>query len=146
VSDHWVVGGQVGAAVLCCGCFTTRAQFFAAAAGPAFTAFLLTQVSTERRHHTNSHIPSGTWLSGGAHRQLESPPTDNCPQPKEAQALSQLDIRSIQDFDSSALWSDGPEEALYWPFPYPILPARSTTMVMLHQLLVHPTAPFLFFR
>ena len=46
MSDHWVVGGQVGAAVLCCGCFTTRAQFFAAAAGPAFTAFLLTQVST----------------------------------------------------------------------------------------------------
>jgi hypothetical protein len=49
-----------------------------------------------------------------------SPPTDNCPQPKEAQPLSQLDIRLIQHFDSSALWSDGPEVALNWPFPYPI--------------------------
>jgi hypothetical protein len=38
-----------------------------------------------------------------------SPPTDNSPQPKEAQPLSQLDIRSIQHLDSSALWSDGPE-------------------------------------
>jgi hypothetical protein len=51
-----------------------------------------------------------------------SPPTDNCPQPKEAQPLSQLDIRLIQHFDSSALWFDGPEVALNWAFPYPILP------------------------
>jgi hypothetical protein len=29
--------------------------------------------------------------------------TDNCPQPKEAQPLSQLDIRLLQHFDSSAL-------------------------------------------
>jgi hypothetical protein len=49
------------------------------------------------------HLPSGSWLSGGAHTQ----PTDNFPQPKEAQPLSQLDIRSIQHFDSSALWSGG---------------------------------------
>jgi hypothetical protein len=50
-----------------------------------------------------------------------SPPTDNCPQPKEAQPLSQLDIRLIQHFHSSALWFDGPEVELNWPFPYPII-------------------------
>ena len=43
--------------------------------------------------------------------------TDNSPQPKEAQPLSQLDTRSIQHFDSSALWSDGPEVALIGHFP-----------------------------
>jgi hypothetical protein len=48
--------------------------------------------------------------------------TDISPQPKEAQPLSQLDIRLIQHFDSSALWSDGPEVALNWLFPYPIQP------------------------
>jgi hypothetical protein len=32
-----------------------------------------------------------------------SPPTDNCPQPKEALPLSQLEIRKIKHFDSSAL-------------------------------------------
>jgi hypothetical protein len=41
-------------------------------------------------------------------------------QPKEAQPLSQLDIRLMEHFDLSALWSDGPEVALNWPFPYPI--------------------------
>jgi hypothetical protein len=44
--------------------------------------------------------------------------TDNCPQPKEAQPLSHaLNIRSIEHFDSSALWSDGPEVTLNWLFP-----------------------------
>jgi hypothetical protein len=51
-----------------------------------------------------------------------SPPTDNCPQPKEAQPLSPLDIRLIQHFDSSALWFDGPEVAINWPFPHPMYP------------------------
>ena len=49
-----------------------------------------------------------------------SPPTDNYPQPKEAQPLSQLEIRLIQYLDSSALWFDGPEVALNWLFTYPI--------------------------
>ena len=35
-------------------------------------------------------------------RFVTSPPTDNCPQPKDAQPLSQLDIRLILHFDSSA--------------------------------------------
>jgi hypothetical protein len=34
--------------------------------------------------------------------------------------VSRSAIRSIQHFDSSALWSDGPEVALNWLFPYPI--------------------------
>jgi hypothetical protein len=45
------------------------------------------------------------------------PPTDNCPQPKEAQPLSQLDIQFISHFDSSALWFEGPEAALIGYFP-----------------------------
>jgi hypothetical protein len=57
-------------------------------------------------------------------RSLASLRTDNCPQPKEAQPLSQLDIRSIYHLDSSALWSDGPEVALNWVLPY-ITHARS---------------------
>jgi hypothetical protein len=36
-----------------------------------------------------------TALSLKTTRFATSPPTDNCPQPKEAQPLSQLDIRSI---------------------------------------------------
>jgi hypothetical protein len=56
-----------------------------------------------------------------------SPPTDNCPQLKEAQPLSQLDTRSISHFDSSALWFDGPEVSLNWLFPYPILPSSSVS-------------------
>jgi hypothetical protein len=38
--------------------------------------------------------------------------------------VSRSDTRLIHHFDSSALWSDGPEVALTWPFPYPqLLPA-----------------------
>jgi hypothetical protein len=53
-------------------------------------------IGSKRDAITNSHIPQGPRLSGDAHPQLgASPPTDNCPQPKEAQPLSQLDIRLI---------------------------------------------------
>jgi hypothetical protein len=34
--------------------------------------------------------------------------------------VSRSAIRLIQPFDFSALWSDGPEVALNWLFPYPI--------------------------
>jgi hypothetical protein len=37
--------------------------------------------------------------------------------------VSRSDIRLIQHLDSSALWSDGPEVALNWPFPYPKYPS-----------------------
>jgi ankyrin repeat protein len=49
--------------------------------------------------------------------------TDNSPQPKEAQltTVSRSNIRLNQHFDSSAQWSDGPEVAHKWLFPYPIL-------------------------
>jgi hypothetical protein len=43
-----------------------------------------------------------------------------------ATTVSRSDIRSIQHLDSSALWSDGPEVALNWLFPYPILPTGLT--------------------
>ena len=47
-----------------------------------------------------------------------SPPTDNCPQPKEAQPLSQLDIHLYNILTPRLcglmLWFDGPEVALIW--------------------------------
>jgi hypothetical protein len=45
----------------------------------------------------------------------------------EAQPLSQLDIRSIQHFDSSALWSDGPEVALNLAISLPYINPRTST-------------------
>ena len=50
-ADRWTLNktGEMllwtGAAVLCCGCFHEPSQYAAAAAGPAFTAFLLLRVS-----------------------------------------------------------------------------------------------------
>jgi hypothetical protein len=71
-----------------------------------------------------------------------SPPTDNCPQPKEAQPLSQLDIRLIQHLDSSALWSDGPEVALILHYPAPWTPQTTVvdvaSMRHLHPGTSHP--------
>jgi hypothetical protein len=61
-------------------------------------------------------------------RFVTSPPTDNCPQPKEAQPLSQLD---------SALWSDGPEVALNWLFPFPILPAAPRASLLQFRIGSH---------
>jgi hypothetical protein len=72
------------------------------------------------------HLHQGWWLSGVAH-----------PQPKEAQPLSQLDIRLIQHFDSSAPWSDGPEVArLGLPYSHFLIlpPARGATAGASHQL------------
>jgi hypothetical protein len=84
--------------------------------------------------------------SSNVTRFAASPPTDNCPQPKEAQPPSQLDTRSKQHLDSSALWSDGPEVTLNWPFPYPILPpARGAHYGGISPAVGVTAAPFFFF-
>jgi hypothetical protein len=57
-------------------------------------------------------------------------PADNSPQRKEAQPLSHaLTSDQYNMFDSSALWPDGPEVELNWPFPYPILPPPALSSV-----------------
>jgi hypothetical protein len=91
---------------------------------PSFLA-LLTQWSGGERFgsststlspHPRVHTPTRS-------NTVRNFPTDNCPQPKEAQPLSQLDIRIIRHLDTSALWFDGAEVALNEsPFPHRILP------------------------
>jgi hypothetical protein len=67
-----------------------------------------------------------------------SPPTYNCPQPKEAHHC--LSLTSNQYNVSTPRlcgWSDGPEVALNWLFPYPILPparARGATTGPPHHI------------
>jgi hypothetical protein len=46
--------------------------------------------------------------------------TDICPQRRESSSTSHARNPFILNFFDSAQWSDGPEVALNWLFPYPI--------------------------
>jgi hypothetical protein len=70
-------------------------------------------------HHTVSDttVNGNTVRSFSAHRHLSAAQGSST-------TVSRSDIRLIQYLDSSALWSDGPEVALNWLFPFPNLSAQ----------------------